>query len=461
MSLIKSISGIRGTIGGIAGSNLTPMDIVACCTGFGTWLKSNREKALVVIGRDARPSGPMVHELAVQTLLSLGIDILDLGLSTTPTVEMAVIHEKAQGGIIVTASHNPVDWNALKFLNDRGEFISAQAGSDILDIIDAGQYHFASVENLGKRRTSQHAITKHIEAILSLDLVDTASIKNRRFKVVVDCVNSTGSISLAPLLDALGCRYTLLNDDLTGWFSHNPEPLPENLTGLSTMVREGDYDLGIAVDPDVDRLVFISEDGSVFGEEYTIVALADYLLPYEGGPTVSNLSSTQALRDVTIKHGFDYYAAAVGEVNVVAKMKEVGAVFGGEGNGGVIYPKLHYGRDALVGIALMLSYLARTGQSMSTVRRNLPEYVISKKKVTLPDAVDPDELITRLKQHHSGTAQNTEDGLKLIYNGEWVHMRKSNTEPIIRIYAESRNEQRANALATQFQEEIHRMSASN
>ncbi len=461
MSLIKSISGIRGTIGGVAGSNLTPMDIVACCAGFGTWLKSTREKALVVIGRDARPSGPMVHELAVQTLLGLGIDVLDLGLSTTPTVEMAVIHEKAQGGIIVTASHNPVDWNALKFLNDRGEFISAQAGSDILDIIAAGQYHFASVENLGKRKTGQHALTKHIEAILSLDLVDRALIKNRRFKVAIDCINSTGSISMAPLLDALGCHYTLLNDDLTGWFSHNPEPLPENLTGLSTMVREGDYDLGIAVDPDVDRLVFISEDGSVFGEEYTIVALADYILPYEGGPTVSNLSSTQALKDVTIKHGFDYHAAAVGEVNVVAKMKEVGAVFGGEGNGGVIYPKLHYGRDALVGVALMLSYLARTGQTMSSVRRNLPGYVISKKKVTLPAEVDPDELITRLKEHHSGTVQNTEDGLKLIYNGEWVHMRKSNTEPIIRIYAESRNEQRANTLATQFQEEIHRMSASN
>ncbi len=457
MTLIKSISGIRGTIGGIAGENLTPVDIVSCCAGFGTWLKGNLEKTLVVVGRDARVSGPMVHELAIQTLLALGIDVLDLGLSTTPTVEMAVIMEKAQGGIVITASHNPMEWNALKFLNQRGEFISAQDGTDILGIIDEEKYLFAPVYKIGHRTSGGDYISRHIDAIMQLTLVDPAMVKNRKFSIAVDCVNSTGSISIAPLLEVLGCQYTLLNDDLSGVFSHNPEPLPENLTDLSLLVREGNYDLGIAVDPDVDRLVFVCEDGSMFGEEYTIVALADYILQYEGGPTVSNLSSTQALKDITEKHGFKYHAAAVGEVNVVTKMKEVQAAFGGEGNGGVIYPKLHYGRDALVGVALMLTYLAKSGLQMTTLRSQLPKYVISKNKVVLPEGINPDEVIARLKENHMNAQQNTEDGLKLIFNGEWVHMRKSNTEPIIRIYAESKDEEKATELALRFVDEIKRL----
>lgn len=457
MTLIKSISGIRGTIGGIAGENLTPLDIVLCCAGFGTWLKGNLEKTLVVVGRDARVSGPMVHELAIQTLLGLGIDVLDLGLSTTPTVEMAVIMEKAQGGIVITASHNPMEWNALKFLNQRGEFISAQDGTDILSIIDEEKYFFATVDKIGYRSFGRDYISRHIDAITQLTLVDPVMVKNRKFSIAVDCVNSTGSISIAPLLEVLGCRYTLLNDDLSGVFSHNPEPVPENLTDLSILVRDEDYDLGIAVDPDVDRLVFVCEDGSMFGEEYTIVALADYILPYEGGPTVSNLSSTQALKDITEKHGFKHHSAAVGEVNVVAKMKEVQASFGGEGNGGVIYPKLHYGRDALVGVALMLTYLAKSGLQMTTLRSQLPRYVISKNKVLLPEGINPDEVIARLKENHMTAQQNTEDGLKLIFKGEWVHMRKSNTEPIIRIYAESKNEEKATELAMRFVDEIKRL----
>ncbi len=457
MTLIKSISGIRRTIGGIAGENLTPLDIVSCCAGFGTWLKGNLEKTLVVVGRDARVSGKMVRELAIQTLLGLGIDVLDLGLSTTPTVEMAVIMEKAQGGIVITASHNPMEWNALKFLNQRGEFISARDGTDILSIIDEEKYLFATVDKIGHRTSGVDYISRHIDAITQLTLVDPAIVKNRKFNIAVDCVNSTGSIAIAPLLEVLGCQYTLLNDDLSGVFNHNPEPLPENLTDLSLLTREGNYDLGIAVDPDVDRLVFVCEDGSMFGEEYTIVALADYILQYEGGPTVSNLSSTQALKDITEKHGFKYHTAAVGEVNVVAKMKDVQAVFGGEGNGGVIYPKLHYGRDALVGVALMLTYLAKSGLLMTTLRSQLPNYVISKNKVVLPEGINPDEVIARLKENHMTTQQNTEDGLKLIFNGEWVHMRKSNTEPIIRIYAESKDEEKATELALRFVDEIKRL----
>lgn len=457
MTLIKSISGIRGTIGGIAGENLTPVDIVSCCAGFGTWLKGNLEKTLVVVGRDARVSGPMVHELAIQTMLGLGIDVLDLGLSTTPTVEMAVIMEKAQGGIVITASHNPMEWNALKFLNRRGEFISAQDGTDILSIIEEEKFLFAPVDKIGHRTSGGDYISRHIDAITQLTLVDPAMVKNRKFRIAVDCVNSTGSISITPLLEVIGCQYTLLNDDLSGVFSHNPEPVPENLTDLSLLVRDGNYDLGIAVDPDVDRLVFVCEDGSMFGEEYTIVALADYILPYEGGPTVSNLSSTQALKDITEKHGFTYHAAAVGEVNVVAKMKEVQASFGGEGNGGVIYPKLHYGRDALVGVALMLTYLAKSGLQMTTLRSQLPRYVISKNKVVLPEGINPDEVIARLKENHMTVQQNTEDGLKLIFKGEWVHMRKSNTEPIIRIYAESKYEEKATELAMRFVDEIKRL----
>ncbi|MBK8506373.1 MAG: phosphoglucosamine mutase [Saprospiraceae bacterium] len=458
MSLIKSISGIRGTIGGKTGDNFTPIDIVACCAGYGTWLKQSNGSAKVVIGRDARISGPMVHELAVQTLIGLGIDVIDLDLSTTPTVEMAVVFAKAQGGIIITASHNPEEWNALKFLNSRGEFISAEDGEDILTIIDAQDYDFAQVDRLGVRTYDKTAIARHIEAIMALALVEVKLVRNQKLKIAVDCVNSTGSISIAPLLDALGCEYQLINNDLSGRFSHNPEPLPEHLTALSNMMIEGNFDLGIAVDPDVDRLVFVCEDGSMFGEEYTIVTLADYILQYEGGATVSNLSSTQALKDVTIRHGYEYHAAAVGEVNVVAKMKAVKAAFGGEGNGGVIYPKLHYGRDALVGIAMMLSHLVKSKTTMSQIRFGLPEYTISKKKVALEKGLNPDEILQKLMLKYQDTEQNREDGLKLIFNGEWVHMRKSNTEPIIRIYAESATPVKADDLANRFLEEINLLS---
>jgi phosphomannomutase len=396
----------------------------------------------------------MVHELAVQTLVGLGIDVIDLGLSTTPTVEMAVVFANAQGGIIITASHNPEEWNALKFLNNHGEFISAEDGRDILAIIDTQDYDFAPVDQLGVRTFDKTAIDRHIQAILALKLVDAESIRNRKLKIAVDCVNSTGSIAIAPLLDALGCEYQLINDDLSGRFNHNPEPLPEHLTALSAMVKQGKFDLGIAVDPDVDRLVFVCEDGSMFGEEYTIVTLADYILPYEGGATVSNLSSTQALKDVTIRHGYEYHGAAVGEVNVVAKMKTVKATFGGEGNGGVIYPKLHYGRDALVGVALMLSHLVKSEKSMSQLRFSLPEYSISKKKIALKKGLNPDEVLQKLILKYRNTEQNREDGLKLIFDGEWVHMRKSNTEPIIRIYAESATLAKADKLANRFLEEI-------
>lgn len=454
MTLIKSISGIRGTIGGAAGENLTPVDIVACCAGYGTWLRHSSTTNKVVIGRDARISGTIVLELAVQTLCSLGFDVVDLDLSTTPTVEIAVTSEKAAGGIIITASHNPMEWNALKFLNSSGEFISAEDGAAILTIIEAQDFDFVGVSDLGKRLRKYDYIDRHIALILQLDLVHTDRVRAKKYKVVVDCVNSTGAIAMAPLLEALNCTYRLLNAEMTGHFSHNPEPVPEHLQELSAVVAAGNYDLGIALDPDVDRLVFICEDGSMFGEEYTIVVLADYILNYEGGPTVSNLSSTRALADVTNKHGFSYHAAAVGEVNVVAKMKEVGAVFGGEGNGGVIYPKLHYGRDALVGVALLLSYLSEINKPLSEVRKGLPNYVISKMKVVLKAGIQPDQIITQLQVRHQEAEQNTEDGLKLLFENEWVHMRKSNTEPIIRIYAESKSKSLADELAGRFVKEI-------
>ncbi|MCB0669437.1 MAG: phosphoglucosamine mutase [Saprospiraceae bacterium] len=460
MSLIKSISGIRGTIGGKPGENLTPPDVVSFCAAYGTWLSKNEGDLTVVIGRDARVSGKMVQEIAMQTLVAMGINVVDLGLSTTPTVAMAVMHMKADGGIIITASHNPEQWNALKFLNNKGEFISAQAGEEILATIEHQNFHFAQVDALGKRCTSDDAIEKHIEAILNLELVKQEAILERKFKIIVDCVNSTGSISIAPLLQKLGCEFQLINDDLSGYFSHNPEPLPENLQDIANRIRNEHFDLGIVVDPDVDRLAFLCEDGSMFGEEYTIVALADYILAFEKGPTVSNLSSTQALKNVSEKYGQPYFASAVGEVNVVAKMKEVKAVFGGEGNGGVIYPDLHYGRDALVGIALMLSYLCEKNMKMTEIRSQLPHYVISKQKVSLEPGSDADQVIEKLKDKYQETDHDTVDGLKLIFDGEWVHMRKSNTEPIIRIYAESKDKDSADLLASRFVTEINQLSAS-
>ena len=459
MTLIKSISGIRGTIGGKSGENLTPLDIVSCCAGYGTWLKGEATGTTVVIGRDARISGTMVQELAIQTLLALGLDVVDLDLSTTPTVEMAVVMEKAAGGIIITASHNPAEWNALKFLNHRGEFISAQAGADILQIIEKLEFEFAGVAKLGTRTGMVDSIQRHIQSILNLELVRHEEVRKKRFKVAVDCVNSTGALAMPPLLEALGCTYELINDEMTGDFAHNPEPIPQHLQELSQLVAEGGFDLGIALDPDVDRLVFICEDGSMFGEEYTIVALADYVLKYESGPTVSNLSSTQALKDVTISHSQPYFAAAVGEVNVVAKMKETNAVFGGEGNGGVIYPKLHYGRDALVGVALLLSHLAELEEPLSHVRAALPQYVISKNKVLLTPGLLPDSIIKEMAQRYRNTKHSLVDGLKIMFDHEWVHMRKSNTEPIIRIYAESSDQKNADALAQRFVDEIEALSA--
>ncbi len=458
MTLIKSISGIRGTIGGAAGSNLSPIDIVECCSGYGSWLLQQGKGKKVIIGRDARISGKLVQDLVVATLRALGIDVVNLGLSTTPTVEMAVIHEEASGGIILTASHNPRQWNALKFLNARGEFISADEGATILQIIEARDFTFADIDTLGTEVIVTDYIDKHIQHILDLPLVDVGLVKSKRYRVAVDCINSTGSISVTPLLEALGCEVTLLNDDMTGDFAHNPEPLPEHLTELSKRLQEGDFDLGIAVDPDVDRLVFVCEDGTPFGEEYTIVTLADYILSGHRGNTVSNLSSTRALSDITLSHGGTYHASAVGEVNVVLKMKEVEAVFGGEGNGGVIYPPLHYGRDALVGIALFLTFLAKKDMTVSALRNTYPDYVISKQKVELGDGMDPDQVIAAMQTKYHDHPHNNEDGLKLLFETEWVHMRKSNTEPIIRIYAESTSVEKADQLAARFVEEIRSLT---
>ncbi len=444
MALIKSISGIRGIIGGTQGTHLTPQDIVECTAAFGTWvlLQQKSKKPKVVIGRDARISGAMVSQLVSQTLIGLGIDVVDLGLSTTPTVEVAVTEEKAQAGIIITASHNPKDWNALKLLNDKGEFISAKDGEDVLALIHKGNIQYAGVDQLGKYRQDSTYIAKHIQKILALPLVNKKAVQEKAFRVVVDCVNSTGAISIVPLLEKMGCKVTVINGEMTGQFAHNPEPLPQHLHELSKAVTFNRAHLGIAVDPDVDRLVFISDDGEPFGEEYTLVAIADYVLQHKVGNTVSNLSSTRALRDVTEKRGGRYEAAAVGEVNVVAKMKEVKAVIGGEGNGGVIYPDLHYGRDALVGVALMLTALAAFGKPISFLRRRFPDYTISKTKLDLPSGVNIDQILNGLYNKYSRFKDcelNRIDGLKISFksDGNWIHMRKSNTEPIIRMYAES------------------------
>jgi phosphomannomutase len=440
LSLIKSISGIRGTIGGKYGTNLTPQDIVECTAAFGTWVikHSQSQKAKIVIGRDARISGEIVSNLITNTLLSLGIDVVDLGLSTTPTVEIAVPLESADAGIIVTASHNPKDWNALKLLNNAGEFISAEDGATVLSLIHEGNIQYAEVDKLGTYRQDNSYIVKHIDQIMALPLVDAEAVAAKGFKIVVDCINSTGALTVPLLLDRLGCKYTLINGEPNGHFAHNPEPLPENLNKLAKEVENERAHLGIAVDPDVDRLAFVCEDGEMFGEEYTLVAVADYVLQHTPGNTVSNLSSTRALKDVTEKRGGIYTAAAVGEVNVVAKMKATNAVIGGEGNGGIIYPELHYGRDALVGIALLLTSLAKFGKPLSFMRQRLPDYVISKKKLDLPEGVEVDMLLTKLQDKYQKYDHNTEDGLKIIFDsGDWIHMRKSNTEPIIRVYAES------------------------
>ena len=438
MSLIKSISGIRGTIGGSVGNSLTPMDVVKFTAAFGTWVLQHTDNRKIVIGRDARPSGDMVTRLVVGTLQGLGLDVVDLGLSTTPTVEIAVPLEKAGGGIILTASHNPVQWNALKLLNQHGEFISAGDGAEVLKIAATEAFEFAGVKKLGFYSKNENYIDKHIEMILELPLVDAEAIRESNFSVAVDAVNSTGGIAVPRLLKALGVnRIREIYCEPHGQFPHNPEPLPENLTHICTEMQKGQYDLGIVVDPDVDRLALINNDGTPFGEEYTLVAVADYVLSQEKGNTVSNLSSTRALQDVTEKHGGQYAAAAVGEVNVVEAMKKNQAVIGGEGNGGIIYPELHYGRDALVGIALFLTHLARFGKSITHLRGIYPNYQISKNKIELTPEIDVDKVLNKVKDKYSRQPVNTDDGVKIEFDKEWVHLRKSNTEPIIRIYAES------------------------
>lgn len=448
MTLIKSISGIRGTIGGQAGNALTPADIVKFTAAFGSWVIKKTGIKRVVVGRDARISGQMVLNLVSGTLQGMGIDVVDLGLSTTPTVEIAVPLEQAGGGIIITASHNPKQWNALKLLNNDGEFISENDGAEVLELAESGEVIFAEVNHLGKLIVDDSYLQKHIDLILALPLVDVKAIKNANFKIVVDAVNSTGGTFVPALLRALGVEVIHeLFCEPDGNFQHNPEPLPENLTALAKEVLVKKADLGIAVDPDVDRLCFISEDGNVFGEEYTLVAVADYVLKNTSGNTVSNLSSTRALRDVTEKAKGEYFASAVGEVNVVNKMKEVKAVIGGEGNGGVIYPELHYGRDALAGIALFLTHLAKFGRSVSVLRSTYPSYYISKNKITLTPEMDIDALLERVKDKYQRQPHTTIDGLKIEFGSDWVHLRRSNTEPIIRIYSEGNSEQVANSLA--------------
>lgn len=456
MALIKSISGIRGTIGGKPGTALTPIDIVKFTTAYGAWIAHQGEDKKIIVGRDGRISGEMVRDLVVATLLSLGFDVLDLGLSTTPTVEMAVRMEQAAGGIILTASHNPREWNALKLLNAEGEFLDAEAGQWILDFAEKGDIVFADVNKLGTaRRDADDFIQKHIEEILKHPLVDTEAIRNAHFKIVVDPVNSTGALAVPPLLKALGVyNITVINEEVTGNFAHNPEPLPENLRELCKVVEKQQAHLGIAVDPDVDRLCFVCEDGSLFGEEYTLVAVADYILSHKKGNTVSNLSSTRALRDITEKHGGIYTPSAVGEVNVVKKMKETHAVIGGEGNGGIIVPELHYGRDALAGVALFLTHLARSGKTMKALRNTYPNYFISKNKIELREDVDVKQIFEEIKEKYKKQPINTEDGLKIEFDKDWVHLRTSNTEPIIRIYSESTTETMASNIAKRIMEDI-------
>lgn len=448
MTLIKSISGIRGTIGGAAGNGLTPLDIVKFTSAYGAWIIKNGGAKKVVVGRDARISGSMVNNLVTGTLMGLGIDVVDIGLSTTPTVEVAVPLEQAGGGIILTASHNPKQWNALKLLNADGEFISDTDGKELLEIAENSDFEYAEVNSLGKVTYDESYLQKHIDQILALPLVDVDAVAKANFKVVIDCVNSTGGIFVPALLDALGVKTIhKLYCEPDGEFPHNPEPLPENLTALSKEVLAKNADLGIAVDPDVDRLCFVCEDGNMFGEEYTLVAVADYVLKNTKGNTVSNLSSTRALRDVTENAGGEYSAAAVGEVNVVNKMKEVNAVIGGEGNGGVIYPELHYGRDALAGIALFLTHLAKYGKPVSVLRSSYPSYFISKNKITLTPEMDIDALLLKVEERYKNQPYSTIDGLKIEFDKQWVHLRRSNTEPIIRIYSESESETAANGLA--------------
>ena len=456
MSLIKSISGIRGTIGGKVDENLTPIDAVKFAAAYGSWLKgqSGKEYVKVVIGRDARISGEMIQNLVQYTLIGLGIDVINIGLSTTPTVEVAVPMEKADGGIILTASHNPKEWNALKLLNNKGEFVSDEDGKAILRIAQENDFSFATVDHLGKLSHDDRYIDLHIEKVLALPLVTAEAIQKKKFRVVVDAVNSTGGIAIPRLLERLGVEVVKLYCEPNGHFPHNPEPLKEHLGDICKRVVEEKADFGIVVDPDVDRLAFITDKGEMFGEEYTLVACADYVLGKAKGNVVSNLSSSRALRDIAQKHGVSYSAAAVGEVNVVTEMKRVEAIIGGEGNGGIIYPELHYGRDALVGVALFLSLLAERGGSVQQLRESYPAYFMSKNKIQLTEQINPDQILKAMEQKYAHEQTTTIDGLKIDFADSWVHLRKSNTEPIIRIYTEAKSQKEADALAHRFIEEM-------
>ncbi|HIP37493.1 MAG TPA: phosphoglucosamine mutase [Crocinitomix sp.] len=458
MTLIKSISGIRGTIGGKQGEGLTPLDAVKYATAYAQWIinRSGKSKPKVVVGRDARLSGGMVSNLVTASLIGMGIDVINLGLSTTPTVEIAVPMEKADGGIILTASHNPKQWNALKLLNEKGEFLSRKDGEDILELANKENFNYAQIDNIGKRKDDDSFLQKHIDAVVHLPLVNTEQIRRKHFKVVVDGVNSTGGIFIPSLLHALGVKEVIeLYCEPTGEFPHNPEPLPENLTAIAQKIKDTNADLGIVVDPDVDRLAFVCNDGSMFGEEYTLVAISDFVLQNTPGNTVSNLSSTISLREITEKYdGCKYYASAVGEVNVVEKMKEVNAVIGGEGNGGIIYPELHYGRDALVGVALFLTQLAESGLTSKELRETYPNYFISKNKIQLEEGMDVDGVLKNIASDYAHKVVDTTDGVKIYFGSEWVHLRKSNTEPIIRIYSESASKDKANQLAYEIMDKI-------
>ena len=456
MTLIKSISGIRGTIGGPTGDTLNPLDIVKFTTAYATFIKGHK----IVVGRDGRISGPMVRDVVCGTLVGMGYEVIDIGLATTPTTELAVRWHEADGGIIITASHNPTQWNALKLLNREGEFLTAADGAEVLRIADTEQFDYAPVEKLGRVVKDDTMNQRHIQSVLDLRLADVEAIKARKFRVCADTINSVGGIILPELFKALGVDYEILNGECTGQFAHNPEPLEKNLDGIMNKMKNGGFDLGIVVDPDVDRLAFICEDGSMFGEEYTLVSVADYVLSHDKGNTVSNLSSTRALRDVTEKHGGQYTAAAVGEVNVTTKMKEVGAVIGGEGNGGVIYPESHYGRDALVGIALFLSSLAQKGCTASELRQTFPNYQIAKNRIDLTPDTDVDAILVKVKElfaNDNSATVNDIDGVKIDFPDRWVHLRKSNTEPIIRVYSEAQTIQEADELGKRLMQVVYEM----
>lgn len=462
MTLIKSISGIRGTIGGQAGDTLNPLDIVKFTAAYATFIRHSKqsESNTIVVGRDARISGEMVKNIVCGTLMGMGYDVLNIGLATTPTTELAVRMSKAAGGIIITASHNPRHWNALKLLNQEGEFLTKDNGNEVLEIAEKENFEFADVDHLGKYTEDSTFNQRHIESVLALKLVDREAIRNAHFKVAVDAINSVGGIILPELLKALGVEYTMINGEANGDFAHNPEPLAQNLGGIMSEIGKGGYDLGIVVDPDVDRLAFICEDGKMFGEEYTLVSVADYVLSHTPGNTVSNLSSTRALRDVTERHGGVYTASAVGEVNVTTKMKEVNAVIGGEGNGGVIYPESHYGRDALVGIALFLSSLAQKGCKVSELRAIFPEYFIAKNRIDLTVSTDVDAILEKVKEQYGKQADvkvTDIDGVKLDFPDKWVHLRKSNTEPIIRVYSEASTMEEADALGKKLMQVVYDM----